>query len=87
MNIVYSYVDSKYFVQATAIKNSLGGIFGFLASVGASKILEAIQNNGNMVFGLHIYGQQALSMISFALVIITILFIKLRMENQKVLRQ
>lgn len=87
MNIVYSYVDSKYFVQATAIKNSLGGIFGFLASVGASKILEAIQNNGNMVFGLHIYGQQVLSMISFALVIITILFIKLRMENQKVLRQ
>ena len=87
MNIVYSYVDSEYFVQATAIKNSIGGICGFLASVGGSKLLEAIQNNGNMVFGLHIYGQQVLSMISFGLVVITILFVKLRMEKQEVLKQ
>lgn len=87
MNIVYSYVDSKYFVHATAIKNSLGGIFGFLASVFASKLLETIQANGNMIFGIHLYGQQVLSMISFVLVIITIIFIKFAMEKQAVMHQ
>lgn len=31
-NIVYSYVPETSFVQANAIKNSIGGIFGFISS-------------------------------------------------------
>jgi len=87
MNIVYSYVDAEYFVHATAIKNSIGGVCGFLTSVGAGKLLEIVQHNNNTIFGIHIYGQQLLSMISFVLVIITILFIRFRMEKQKVMKQ
>jgi len=47
MNIVYSYVDAEYFVHATAIKNSIGGVCGFLTSVGAGKLLEIVQHNNN----------------------------------------
>lgn len=86
-NIVYSYVKSDYFVQATAIKNGIGGIFGFLASLVGGKILTHIQTSGNMLFGIPMYGQQCLSFLSFVVIIITILFIRLVMEKQKVMRQ
>lgn len=87
MNIVYSYVDADYFVHASAIKNSIGGIFGFSATLIASKILAAIQHNGNTIFGFHIYAQQLLSGISFIIVIIAVLFTKFVLEKQDVLKQ
>lgn len=62
--IVYNYVDSRYFVQASAIKNSIGGIFGFLASLLASRLLAYVQGNGNSLFGIPVYGQQVLAAIS-----------------------
>lgn len=82
-NIVYSYVDSEYISQAMALKNCIGGIFGFAASVAAGKILTAISNNGNTLFGIHIYGQQALSLISFAFVLAAAIYIKLVIEKLK----
>ena len=86
-NIAYSYVDSKYIVQAMAIKNCVGGLFGFGASVLGGKILDIVQNNNNMIFGIHIYGQQILSAISFVIIILTILFIKKVIEKQNVIVQ
>lgn len=86
-NILYSYVDSKYFVQASAIKNSIGGVIGFFASLVGSRILAAVQNNGNQIFGITIYGQQLLSAISFAVIIVTILFVHFVIERQKVMKQ
>jgi len=86
-NIVYSYVDSKYIVQAMAIKNCIGGILGFGASMLGGKILGAVQANGNVVFGIHMYGQQLLSAISFAIVIVAILFLRKVIEKQKIIVQ
>lgn len=86
-NIVYSYVSSDCFVHATAIKNSIGGICGFCASLVGSKILEAVQNNGNTLFGLHVYGQQVLSAISAVLAVVTFLFCHFVIDKQKVMKQ
>ena len=83
-NITYSYVDSKYITQAMAIKNCIGGIFGFGATIIASRILQAVQDNGNMVFGFQVYGQQILAGISFVLTIVTILFLRNVIEKQEV---
>ena len=85
MNMVYSYVDSKYFVQASAIKYSVSGLCGFSASMLASRILSAVQANGNAVMGLSLYGQQLLSAISLVLVIGTILFVHFVVEKQKII--
>ena len=63
-NIVYSYVVSKYIIQAMAIKNCIGGLFGFAASIFVGKIFGPVQANNNIIFGIHIYGQQMLSAIS-----------------------
>ena len=86
-NMTYSYVDSEYFVEASAIRSSIGGVCGFGASLLASLLLEHIQSNGNMLFGIHIYGQQVLSLISFALMLIAVLFTHFVIRKQKVMIQ
>lgn len=85
MNMVYSYVDSKYFVQASAIKYSVSGLCGFGASMLASRILKAVQDGGNTLFGITVYGQQLLSAISLVLVIGGILFVRYVLEKQKII--
>ena len=83
----YSYVDSKYIAQAMAINNCIGGIFGFIASIAGSRILNAVQTNGNLVFGIHIYGQQILAGISAIVLIIAIIFTKKVIVKQPVIKQ
>lgn len=85
LNLTYSYVDKKYFVQASAIKAGVSGICGFLASLLAGRILSAVQANGNSIFGITVYGQQLLSFISLILVILGILFVKFVVEKQNVI--
>ena len=85
LNITYNFVDSKYFVQASAIKYSISGLCGFGASMLGSFILGAVQANGNTLFGVTIYGQQLLSAISLVIVLVGIVFVKLVMEKQKII--
>jgi Na+/melibiose symporter-like transporter len=82
-NITYNYVDAKYFVQASALKNSIGGIFGFLASLGAARLLDMIQKNGNTFLGMHVYGQQVLSVIACLFLIVAVLYTHFVIAKQK----
>ena len=86
-NVTYSYVESDYFVQASAIKNSIGGICGFGASLLAGLLLGYIQDNGNMLFGIPVYGQQVLALISFILTIIAVIFTHFVIKKQKIMIQ
>ena len=86
-NITYSYVDGKYITEAMAIKSCVGGLFGFGASLLAGKILSGVQENGNQLLGIPLYGQQLLSLISFLLVLALILYTRLVIEKQKVIVQ
>jgi len=87
LNSTYSYVDSKYFVQATAIKSVVGGLCGFLISLVSGAVLEAIQANGNMIFGIPVYGQQVLAIFSTLGIVACILMLHFVVEKQKVLVQ
>lgn len=86
-NITYNYVNKDYLVEAMAIKNSIGGIVGFFSAIVASKILEFIQKNGNTFLGYEVYGQQILSLISLCITISAIVFIKFKIEKEKVVIQ
>lgn len=86
-NITYSYVDREYITQAMAIKTCIGGVFGLVASLLGGRLLSLIQANGNMVFRMHMYGQQVLSVISSILIVINILFVKFVIEKQDVMKQ
>lgn len=63
---------------------SIGGLCGFGASVLAGKLLGAVQERGNHIFGIRIYGQQLLSAISLLLVIAAVLFTRRVIEKQPV---
>ena len=86
-NIVYSYVKEEYVTYALAIKNSISGIFGFLASLLGSKILACIQANGNSFLGISLYGQQVLSALSCAILILAVLFNHFVIAKQKIMIQ
>lgn len=86
-NIAYSYVESDYIVQAMAIKNSIGGLCGFGATIIASRVLDYIQSNGNMIWGIHMYGQQFLSAISFVILVAAVIFTHKVISGQKVMIQ
>ncbi len=83
-NIAYSYVPLHCITQAMAIKNSISGLCGFVASIVGGVVLAAIQNNGNMILGLQINAQQLLSAVSFVLTAIAALFIHFVIAKQKV---
>ena len=86
-NISYSYVDSKFITQAMAIKNSIGGVCGFVAAFVAGRILAFVQGENNMIFGMHIYGQQLLAAIALVILLVAILYIHFVIEKQKVMVQ
>jgi hypothetical protein len=81
---MFSYVEESYFVEATAIKNSIGGLCGFVASLIAGELLSAIQENGNMLFGMPLYAQQVLSAIAAVIAVCSILYIHFVLQKQKV---
>ena len=76
-------MPKEYFVQASAIKNSLSGLVGFSASLLAGRLMTTIQNNGNTFFGIPVYGQQVLSACSFILVLFCLGFNVLVIQKQK----
>ncbi len=82
-NITYSYVKEEYIVQAMAIKNSVGGICGFITALIAGKFLAFSQVNPFYLFGIRIYGQQILGLLSAIIVGIGAWYIKKVIEKQK----
>ena len=86
-NIAYSYVDKNYITEALAIKNCVGGLFGFGASFVGSRILKCVQTNGNRVLGVNLYGQQLLGGISCVLVLVAFVIMVFVVGKQKVMKQ
>lgn len=84
LNITYNFVDMKYFVQASAIKSALGGLCGFGASLLGSALLTAMQEGGNQLFGLRVYGQQVLSLVTALLIAVCILFNRKVVQKEKI---
>ena len=66
-NVYYVLVPQKYMTQAMAFRRTFIGIVSFLSALLGGKILDVIQANGNMVFGIHIYAQQFLALVAFPL--------------------
>lgn len=86
-NITLSYVDRQYYVQANSLKNSIGGLFGFGASLVGSGILASVQAAGNQVLGMPIYCQQILGMISVLLVLLAFCLTHFVIRRQQVMLQ
>lgn len=85
--MMYSYVESDYFSEATAICMATGGTVGFLVSLVCGEILSAVQANGNQLFGLAVYGQQVQAVLGAILIVAAVLLTKFGVEKERILRQ
>ena len=86
-NISYSYVRSDCIAEAMAIKNCIGGLCGFGASLLGSRILAYIQGNGNRFLGIEVRGQQVLAVCSLIFIVAAFLVTHFVIGRQKALKQ
>lgn len=87
LNIAYSYVEADYISQAMAFRSAISGIVGFVGALVGAKILDFVQSNGNMLFGIPVYGQQVMALISFVCVMISVAIIHFVIAKTKVIVQ
>ena len=85
--ICFDFVEDRYFVQASAIRSAIGGIFGFLASLAGGRIVALVQANGNRLLGFEMRAQQLLSLMSALTLVGLILFVKLVFSKRKKLTE
>ena len=83
-NIAYSYVEADFISQAMAFRSAISGIVGFLGALLGAKILEVVQANGNMLFGMHVYGQQVMAVLSFLCIVVALLIIHFVIAKNKI---
>lgn len=84
INLVFDYVAPEKRADSLAISQAAAGLSGFLTTLCISPLVSTIQKNNNTVFGIHIYAQQAITIISLAAVILAIVYIRtVIMKKQK----
>ena len=76
INIVFDYADEQSRTAVLGIKTAIGGLCGFFATIVSGWILDFVQKNGNSVFGITIYAQQLLALITFVGLILTIIYMR-----------
>ena len=81
--MTYSYTDPRFITEALAIKKGLSGIAGFLMSLHAGRILSVVQENGNSLFGISVYGQQVLGVLAFLMTVACIAYNSLVIGRQR----
>ena len=75
MNLVYDFVRPEDRSVTIGLQSAVGGITGFLSALISGVILDKIQSAGGVtVFGVHLYAQQALSILSFITVLLLFLY-------------
>jgi MFS family permease len=77
INLVYDYVAPDRRVSALALQNTVAGTAGFLTTLIAGMFVDFVQESGNLIFGLPIYAQQALAVISLILCVLIVLYLRL----------
>ena len=75
VNLAYDYVSDEQKTGAVALVNTFSGFAGFLTTLALSPLVDYIQRNGNKLFGINMYAQQLLSLISLIGTIIILIYL------------
>ena len=81
INLTYEVVPHEQRTSAYAVTNAMAGMSGFVVTLILNPVFNAIQSNGNKVFGLPLYAQQFFAII--AVVSMSIVVIVLTVTNKK----
>ncbi len=74
INLIYDYVEYDQRMGALAIQQTCAGLAGFLITLAISPMITYIQGKGNVIFGLNLYAQQVLSLLSFVIVVVALIY-------------
>jgi len=77
VNLAYDYVPTEQKTGAVALVNTFSGFAGFFTTLLLSPVVDTVQKNGNKIFGIIIYSQQLMSMISAVFVAVIIVYLVL----------
>lgn len=83
INLIYDYVGAEERTSALALNGTLSGFAGFFTTLAVSPLVSHIQKNGNTLFGIHIYAQQAVSVIAVLLLICIIIYLNTAVKKTK----
>lgn len=86
INLIYDYVGVEKRTSALALKSALAGVAGFLTTLVVSPFVSFMQENGNVLFGVNVYAQQVLSLISCLCslgVLLYMIFVVRKIPKQK----
>lgn len=76
-NLVFACMPEEERVGALAVCPAVGGMTGFAATLIFGAALDRMQASGGVnLFGLHIYAQQALSLVCIPLTVLAILYLR-----------
>lgn len=77
INLIFDHVASEKRADSLAISQASAGAAGFLTTLCVSPLVSNIQNNGNTLFGLNIYAQQAITVISLIAIIVAVIYVRI----------
>ncbi len=76
LNILFQYIPKKDCMGAMGLYSAIGGLIGFGGSLLGGWILATVQANGNRVMGLPLYGQQLLSVLTVAGLVLLVIYMR-----------
>lgn len=76
INLIFDYIPQERRADSLAITQAFAGLSGFLTTLTISPLVASIQNNGNRLFGIPIYAQQFITLLSALTAVIAIIFIR-----------
>ena len=76
INLVFDYAPFEMRTDALALTQAAAGVSGFLTTLCISPLVSFVQKNGNGIFGIGIYAQQLVSVVSLALVVVAIVYVR-----------
>lgn len=82
-NLVFDYVAPETRSNALALSQSVSGVAGFLTTLAVSVPVTYIQKNGNTLFGINVYAQQAVSALAFVFVIAAVVYVTVAILPKK----
>lgn len=83
INMVFDYAPPEKRSDALAVCQAVSGVAGFLATLLVSPLVDHIQNSGNVLFGLPVYAQQAVSFLGVLFTVVAIVYLRLMLMKSK----
>lgn len=82
LNLLYDYVKAENLTGAYALVQAIAGCAGFLITLLFSPFVEYVQKNGNRVFGLPLYAQQALAIFSLIITLGILIYMQIAFKKK-----